>query len=190
MVWVAIASRHWLNASGRPQVAMATERQISLTSLSPDGRRRTLRGASHEAAVKAARSASVEREIEHFHDKYDTMVGERGVRLSGGQRQRIAMARALVRNPAILILDEAASALDQATEAAINKTLKKVSQGRTVISVTHRLTSVVDSDIIYVLNHGRLFEQGTHHTLLQRHGLYSNLWQSQGGHQGRSVSIA
>ncbi len=138
----------------------------------------TATDADVEAAAKAA---EIHRFIQALPDGYDTMVGERGVRLSGGQRQRIAMARALVRNPAILILDEAASALDQATEAAINKTLKKVSQGRTVISVTHRLTSVVDSDIIYVLNHGRLVEQGTHHTLLQRHGLYSKLWRSQGG---------
>ena len=98
----------------------------------------------------------------------------------GDSASALPLARALVRNPAILILDEAASALDQATEAAIHKTLKKVSQGRTVISVTHRLTSIVDSDIIYVLNHGRLVEQGTHHTLLQHHGLYSKLWQSQG----------
>jgi ABC-type enterochelin transport system ATPase subunit len=85
---------------------------------------------------------------------------------------------------------DAGSALDQATEAAINKTLKKVSQGRTVISVTHRLASVADSDIIYVLNHGRLVEQGTHHTRLQRHGLYSKLWRSQGDTTGRSVGIA
>jgi len=137
----------------------------------------TATDADVEAAAKAA---EIHRFIQALPDGYDTMVGERGVRLSGGQRQRIAMARALVRNPAILILDEAASALDQATEAAIHETLKKVSQGRTVISVTHRLTSIVDSDIIYVLNHGRLVEQGTHHTLLQRHGLYSKLWRSQG----------
>ena len=131
----------------------------------------------------AAKGAEVHRFIQSLPRGYDTMVGERGVRLSGGQRQRIAIARALIRNPAILVLDEAASALDQATEAAINKTLKKVSQGRTVISVTHRLTSITDSDIIYVLNHGRLVEQGTHHTLLQRHGLYSKLWLSQGDTQ-------
>ncbi len=131
----------------------------------------------------AAKGAEVHRFIQSLPRGYDTMVGERGVRLSGGQRQRIAIARALIRNPAILVLDEAASALDQATEAAINKTLKKVSQGRTVISVTHRLTSITDSDIIYVLNRGRLVEQGTHHTLLQRHGLYSKLWLSQGDTQ-------
>ena len=133
-----------------------------------------------DADIKAAaQAAEIHIFIQSLPHGYNTMVGERGVRLSGGQRQRIAMARALVRNPAILILDEAASALDQATEAAINRTLKKVSQGRTVISVTHRLTSVTDSDMIYVLNHGRLVEQGTHHTLLQRHGLYNKLWRSQ-----------
>jgi ATP-binding cassette subfamily B protein len=129
----------------------------------------------------AAQAAEIHRFIQSLPHGYDTMVGERGVRLSGGQRQRIAIARALVRNPAILILDEAASALDQATEAAINRTLNKVSQGRTVISVTHRLTSVTDSDSIYVLNQGRLVEQGTHHTLLQRNGLYNKLWRSQEG---------
>ena len=136
----------------------------------------------------AAKGAEVHRFIQSLPRGYDTMVGERGARLSGGQRQRIAIARALIRNPAILILDEAASALDQATEAAINKTLKKVSQGRTVISVTHRLTSITDSDIIYVLNQGRLVEQGTHHTLLQRHGLYSRLWLSQGETQAAALA--
>jgi ATP-binding cassette subfamily B protein len=141
--------------------------------------------AATDAEVEAAaKAAEIHRFIQALPHGYDTMVGERGVRLSGGQRQRIAIARALVRNPAILILDEAASALDQATDAAIHKTLKKVSQGRTVISVTHRLTSVVDSDTIYVLNQGRLVEQGTHHALLQRHGLYSKLWRSQGNTQG------
>ncbi len=137
----------------------------------------TATDADVEAAAKAA---EIHQFIHALPYGYDTMVGERGVRLSGGQRQRIAIARALIRNPAIWILDEAASALDQATEAAINKTLKKVSQGRTVISVTHRLASVADSDMIYVLNHGSLVEHGTHHALLQRHGLYTKLWQSQG----------
>jgi len=135
----------------------------------------------------AARAAEIHQFIRSLPHGYDTMVGERGVRLSGGQRQRIAIARALIRNPAILILDEAASALDQATEAAINQTLKKVAQGRTVVTVTHRLASVADSDMIYVLDNGRLVEQGTHHTLLQRHGLYSKLWQSQGSTTGRRV---
>jgi len=137
----------------------------------------TATGADVEAAAKAA---EIHQFIQALPYGYDTMVGERGVRLSGGQRQRIAIARALIRNPAIWILDEAASALDQATEAAINRTLKKVSQGRTVISVTHRLASAADSDMIYVLNHGSLVEHGTHHALLQRHGLYTKLWESQG----------
>jgi len=128
----------------------------------------------------AARAAEIHQFIQSLPQGYDTMVGERGVRLSGGQRQRIAIARALIRNPAILILDEAASALDQATEAAIHRTLHTVSQGRTVISVTHRLASVADNNMIYVLNNGHLVEQGTHDVLLQRRGLYRTLWQSQG----------
>ena len=128
----------------------------------------------------AAQAAEIHTFIQSLPQGYDTMVGERGVRLSGGQRQRIAIARALVRNPAILILDEAASALDQATAAAIHQTLHAVSQGRTVISVTHRLASVVESDVIYVLNNGRLVEQGPHALLVQRNGLYRKLWNSQG----------
>lgn len=145
---------------------------------------RTATDADVEAAAKAA---EIHQFIRSLPQGYDTMVGERGVRLSGGQRQRIAIARALIRNPAILILDEAASALDQATEAAINKTLKKVSHGRTVITVTHRLASVVNSDMIYVLNNGRLVEQGIHDVLLQHRGLYRKLWQSQGGTADRRV---
>src|SRR5262245_9957608 len=137
----------------------------------------TATDADVEAAAKAA---EIHQFIQALPEGYDTLVGERGARLSGGQRQRIAIAHALIRNPAIWILDEAASALDQATEAAINMTLKKVSQGRTVISVTHRLASVADSDMIYVLNQGSLVEHGTHYALLQRRGLYSKLWESQG----------
>jgi ATP-binding cassette, subfamily B, bacterial len=113
--------------------------------------------------------------------QYETRVGEAGGWLSGGQRQRIAIARAVVRNPAILILDEATAALDPVTEAAINATLRRLSQNRTVISVTHRLSSVVDADRIFVLQAGRLVESGAHVDLLQQNGLYAQLWQKQTG---------
>ncbi|MGD9890617.1 MAG: ATP-binding cassette domain-containing protein, partial [Dehalococcoidia bacterium] len=119
--------------------------------------------------------------IESLPEGYDTLVGERGGRLSGGQRQRVAIARAIVRNPAILLLDEATSALDPATEAAINKTLNTLAQGRTTIFVTHRLSSVVTADMIYVLDQGRMVEQGTHSELLAHGGVYAHLWQQQGG---------
>jgi ATP-binding cassette subfamily B protein len=99
--------------------------------------------------------------------------------LSGGQRQRIAIARAIVRNPSILLLDEATSALDQTTEAAINKTLLKLAKGRTVISSTHRLTSVVDMDEIIVISGGKAIEVGSHAKLLAANGMYRKLWDDQ-----------
>ena len=101
------------------------------------------------------------------------MVGERGSQLSGGQRQRIAIARALVRDPSILILDEATSALDYATEASLLTTLRTVTQGRTVIQVTHRLASVIDADRIVLLDHGKVVEEGMHQDLIERGGLYA-----------------
>jgi ATP-binding cassette subfamily B protein len=114
-------------------------------------------------------------------DGYDTIVGERGGRLSGGQRQRIALARAIVRSPAVLILDEATSALDVATEAAIQATFERLRKGRTILSVTHRLTSVVSADRILVLQAGRLAQQGTHAELVVQDGPYRELWRKQGG---------
>jgi ATP-binding cassette, subfamily B, bacterial len=129
----------------------------------------------------AAKSAEIHKFIEGLPEGYETIVGERGSTVSGGQRQRMAIARALVRNPAILLLDEATSALDQTTERSISRTLIKVAKGRTVVSVTHRLTSVVDMDIVYVLEKGKLAEQGSHAELLKKKGLYYRLWQDQQG---------
>ena len=110
---------------------------------------------------------------------YHTVVGERGSQLSGGQRQRLAIARALVRDPSILVLDEATSALDYATEAALNETLLKVAQNRTVIMVTHRLSSVTSAGHIVVLDHGKVRESGTHEELLGKNGAYAALWRNQ-----------
>jgi len=129
----------------------------------------------------AARAAEMHDLIKSMSQGYDTVVGERGNRLSGGQRQRIAIARAMLRNPAILILDEATAALDVATEAAINLTLAQLARGRTVIAVTHRLASVGQSDRIFVLNHGQLVEQGRHQVLLARGGVYAQFWHKQSG---------
>jgi ATP-binding cassette, subfamily B, bacterial len=134
-----------------------------------------------EEVVAAAKAAEIHKFIEGLPDGYDTIVGERGSTVSGGQRQRMAIARALLRNPAILLLDEATSALDQTTERSITRTLSKVAKGRTVVSVTHRLTSVVDMDIVYVLEKGKLAEQGSHAELLKKKGLYYRLWQDQQG---------
>src|SRR5262249_22536827 len=110
----------------------------------------------------ACRDAEIHELIMALPNGYDTLVGERGSLLSGGQRQRLAIARALVRHPRILFLDEATSALDPGTETAINAMLERLAQGRTVISVTHRLASIIHCDRIFVMNKGQLVESGSH----------------------------
>jgi ABC-type bacteriocin/lantibiotic exporter with double-glycine peptidase domain len=137
--------------------------------------------AGFEQIVEACRMAEIHEVIASLPQGYQTPLGEQGVGLSGGQRQRIAIARAIVRNPAILLLDEATSALDPGTEAAINATLRRLSAGRTAITVTHRLASAKDAGKIYVLDGGRLVESGTHDELVAAGGLYDNLWQRQSG---------
>lgn len=126
---------------------------------------------------EAAQSAEIHDFICSLPQGYETPVGEMGGHLSGGQRQRLSLARAILRNPTILVLDEATSALDPATEAAINATLEKLSQNCTMISVTHRLTSAVNLDQIFVMDQGELIEQGTHRELLNKKGVYYDMWQ-------------
>jgi ATP-binding cassette subfamily B protein len=140
------------------------------------------RPAASDAEVQAAASdAEIHEFIASLPQGYDTPVGERGGRLSGGERQRIAIARAILRDPPVLVLDEATSALDPATEAALNATLARVGRGRTVVSVTHRLQSVTAADHIFVLDHGRLVEEGSHAELLDQGGAYRRLWEKQSG---------
>ncbi|HEY0101129.1 MAG TPA: ATP-binding cassette domain-containing protein [Pyrinomonadaceae bacterium] len=138
-------------------------------------------GATDGEVEAAARAAELEEIILKMPEGYDSIVGERGGRLSGGQRQRVAIARALIRNPSLIILDEATSALDPATEAAINETLERVSRGRTVISVTHRLKSVIDYEHIFVFREGSIIEHGTHESLLRRGESYAAMWRRQNG---------
>ena len=137
--------------------------------------------ASDAEVEEAARAAEIHDIIMAMPQGYDTLAGERGSRFSGGQRQRISIARALLRDPAILILDEATSALDPATEEAINETLLRIAKGRTVLSVTHRLRSVADYDLIVVMHQGRVVEQGHHNDLLAQKGMYADLWNKQNG---------
>jgi ATP-binding cassette, subfamily B, bacterial len=137
--------------------------------------------ATQEQIVQAAKNAAVHEVIMRFPKGYDTWIEERGHMLSGGQKQRIAIARALVRNPAILILDEATSAVDNATELAIQQSLAQISQGRTTLLIAHRLSTVKQADQIFVLKYGKIVEQGTHQILLQQNGLYANLWKLQTG---------
>lgn len=132
---------------------------------------------------KAARLAEAHDFISSLPEGYDTMVGERGQRLSGGQRQRLSIARAILKDPAILILDEATSAVDNETEAAIQRSLERVAHQRTTIVIAHRLSTVRHADNILVLDQGRLVEQGTHDALLARNGNYAKLWQVQTGEQ-------
>jgi ATP-binding cassette subfamily B protein len=136
-------------------------------------------GASMEETVAAAKSAHIHELIESLPEKYDTPVGERGVKLSGGEKQRIAVARAILKNPPILIFDEATSALDSQSEHAIQKELDRLSVNRTTLIIAHRLSTIVDADEILVLERGRVVERGTHPDLLQRKGMYARLWMLQ-----------
>jgi ATP-binding cassette, subfamily B, bacterial len=138
-------------------------------------------GATDADIAAAAKAARLESYIEGLPAGYDTVLGERGVRMSGGQRQRLAIARALVRDPRILILDEATSALDAATEREILDTLAEVARGRTTVSITHRLAFASQADLIFVLENGFLVERGTHAELLGEGGLYASLYEEQMG---------
>jgi ATP-binding cassette subfamily B protein len=132
--------------------------------------------ASDAEVVEAARAAHIHDFIESLPAKYETMVGERGLKLSGGEKQRVAIARALLKNPRILIFDEATSALDSRAEKAIQAELERISQGRTTLVIAHRLSTVMDADAILVLQHGRIVERGTHVQLLEEKGEYARMW--------------
>ncbi|RZA33164.1 MAG: ABC transporter ATP-binding protein/permease [Lysobacteraceae bacterium] len=136
-------------------------------------------GASHEDIVAAARAASIHDFIESLPDGYQTMVGERGLKLSGGEKQRVAIARTLLKNPAILIFDEATSALDSKSEQAIQAQLKEIAKDRTTLVIAHRLSTIADAQQIIVLDHGRIVERGTHGSLLAARGLYQQMWERQ-----------
>jgi ATP-binding cassette subfamily B protein len=133
-------------------------------------------GATREQIVAAAKAASIHDFIESLPDGYGSMVGERGLKLSGGEKQRVAIARTLLKNPAILIFDEATSALDSKAEQAIQAQLKEIARSRTTLVIAHRLSTVADAEQILVLDHGRIVERGTHHSLLAADGLYAQMW--------------
>ena len=136
-------------------------------------------GASDEDIVEAARDAAILPFIEGLPQGFDTEVGERGLKLSGGEKQRIAIARTLLKNPPILLLDEATSALDTRTEQEILATLRRVARNRTSLAIAHRLSTIADADLIYVIQEGRLAEQGNHAQLLRHDGLYADMWSRQ-----------
>ena len=131
--------------------------------------------ATDDEIEEAARTARIHDLIASLPDGYDTVVGERGYRFSGGEKQRMAIARTILRNPPVLVLDEATSSLDTQTEAAVQAELERLSEGRTTITIAHRLSTVRDADQIVVLDHGAIAEKGTHEGLLERGGLYAAL---------------
>jgi ATP-binding cassette subfamily B protein len=145
--------------------------------------------ATREEIMEAAHAAGLGGLIAGLPQQYETIIGERGSNLSGGQRQRLAIARALVRRPEILLFDEATSHLDSATERAIQESLKAALSGKTVILVAHRLSTIKSADLIYVLNRGRVAEQGTHRQLLAREGWYWAFWRAQTDDEGRSAIL-
>jgi ATP-binding cassette, subfamily B, bacterial len=137
--------------------------------------------ASENEVFEAAKMAEAHQFILKLPNGYQTIVGERGQKLSGGQRQRISIARAILKNPPILILDEATSSVDNETEAAIQRSMKKIAVGRTTIVIAHRLSTVRNADTIFVLENGEIKENGKHELLLELDGIYANLWKVQTG---------
>lgn len=135
--------------------------------------------ATQEQIETAARKANIHETIVSFPDAYDTIVGERGYRLSGGEKQRVAIARVLLKDPAVLILDEATSALDSVSEGIVQSALEEASRGRTTIAIAHRLSTIVEADVIFVVDNGRVVEQGTHERLLGLGGVYAGLFRRQ-----------
>ncbi len=135
--------------------------------------------ASIEEVYEAARAAQIDSFIKHLPDGYETQVGERGLKLSGGEKQRVAIARTLLKKPAMLIFDEATSALDSKTERAFQEELLNLAKNRTTLIIAHRLSTIVHADQILVMEHGQIVERGTHHELLVANGRYAEMWHMQ-----------
>jgi subfamily B ATP-binding cassette protein MsbA len=144
-------------------------------------------GASLAEVESAARAAHAHEFVERLPERYDTVVGERGIKLSGGQRQRVAIARAILKDPVILILDEATSSLDTESERLIEDAMSKLLVGRTTLIIAHRLSTVRRADRLVVLDRGRIVEEGTHGELLELGGLYARLYQRQFRDEGAGI---
>ena len=167
----------------RSHIAVVTQETFLLHATIEENLRYARAGASLDEIAAAARAARLHDVVAALPDGYQTVVGERGQQFSGGERQRMAIARAILKNPRILILDEATSALDARNEALVQEALRPLMRGRTTLVIAHRLSTVCDADLIVVLNGGRIVERGRHHELLARGGLYAGLWMQQTGPQ-------
>jgi len=139
--------------------------------------------ASRDEVLRAARLAHIAEAISQMPQGYDTVVGERGLKLSGGEKQRIAIARALLKDAPILLCDEATSSIDATTERLVQQSLAELTRGKTTLIIAHRLSTVVDADLVMVMKDGKVVESGSHHQLLKRNGHYATMW----GHQLDSV---
>jgi ATP-binding cassette subfamily B protein len=138
-------------------------------------------GASDDEVENAARAAYIHGPIEALDDGYETIVGERGYRFSGGERQRLAIARVILKDPRVLVLDEATSSLDTESERVVQRALQNVMHGRTTIAIAHRLSTIRAADVIFVIDRGRLMEEGDHETLVALGGIYARLYDQQFG---------
>jgi ATP-binding cassette subfamily B protein len=135
--------------------------------------------ATQDEIENAAKAANIHDFVMGLPDRYETIVGERGYRLSGGEKQRLSLARVILKNPRILVLDEATSSLDSESEALIQEALKRVMAGRTCIVIAHRLSTILAADLILVIDQGQIIERGTHNELLMQAGLYARLYETQ-----------
>jgi ATP-binding cassette subfamily B protein len=144
--------------------------------------------ATDQELIDACKLAAIHDHIDSLDQKYDTVVGERGYKLSGGEKQRLAIARAILKNPPILILDEATSALDTTSERLIQNSLNTLMKGRTTFAIAHRLSTILSADQILVIQDGRIVESGKHAELLDQHGLYEKLYTEQFNHENEMRS--
>jgi ATP-binding cassette subfamily B protein len=159
----------------RQRIGIVPQEAVIFSGTALDNIRYGKPSASREEVMAAAQAAFAHEFIEELPQGYDTFLGERGVRLSGGQRQRIAIARAILKNPPLLLLDEATSALDAHSERMVQAALNRAMQDRTTLVIAHRLSTVQQADVIWVMERGALVEQGTHAELLAKGGLYASL---------------
>lgn len=179
--------RDWDTANLRSQIGYVPQDVFLFSETVKENIAFGINNSDLETVIKYAQHASIHEEIERFAHKYETMVGERGVTLSGGQKQRISIARALIKQPNLLILDDSLSAVDVATEQAIQQSLSNSIAGKTTLIITHRIFSFINFDKIIVLNDGEIAEFGTHEELLNKGGIYSSLYALQKQHHTETV---